>query len=242
MKQKFRHLGDVNRLLIGSDITARSVRLYCTKKGDHQNNHDDYLQDPWTKYRESQASADLLQMASFFQIPARENDQVQLTHVDHEGQARMVDVADKPWTVRRATAKAVVWIGSEAFHLVQENQIKKGDVLKVAEIAGISGGKLTSQLIPLCHPIALSKLRLNLSLDSTNYCVIVESEAVTRGPTGVEMEALTAVSVASLTIIDMVKAVTKEAEIRNLHLVSKSGGTRGDYERTKTDNDVAFPY
>ena len=146
----------------------------------------------------------------------------------------MVDVSEKSWSIRRAKAKGTVWIGPEAFALVEDNQIKKGDVLKIAEIAGISGGKLTSQLIPLCHPIQLHQLRLRLSLDSLNSCVIVEGEAVTRGPTGVEMEALTAVSVACLTIIDMVKAVTKEAEILNLHLVSKSGGTRGDYERTKS--------
>lgn len=223
--------------MIGGDLAARSVRLYCTNKGDQQSNHDDYLEDPWTKYRESQAS--LLQLTSIFQKPNNFDEQSQLTHVDDQGQARMVDVVDKPWTVRRATAQATVWIGPEAFNLVKENQIKKGDVLKVAEIAGISGGKLTSQLIPLCHPIALSKLQVHLTLDPTDFCVIVESEAVTRGPTGVEMEALTAVSVASLTIIDMVKAVTKHAEIRNLHLVSKSGGTRGEFYRKK--DDVAFP-
>lgn len=158
-----------------------------------------------------------------------------LTHVDSEGQARMVDVVDKPWTVRRAVAQATVWIGPEAYTLVAENQSKKGDVLKVAEIAGISGGKLTSQLIPLCHPIGLHKLRVRLSLDPENHSVVIESEAVTRGPTGVEMEALTAVTVAGLAVIDMVKAVTKEAEIRNVHLVSKSGGTRGDFKRIKPD-------
>lgn len=168
------------------------------------------------------------------------NDQVKLTHVDHHGQARMVDITEKPWTVRRATAQAIVWIGPEAFRLVDENLIKKGDVLKVAEIAGITGGKLTSQLIPLCHPISLHQLSVRLSLDSKNNCVIIESNAVTHGPTGVEMEALTAVAVASLTVIDMVKAVTKEAEIRNLNLVSKSGGTRGDFNRTKND-DMPFP-
>lgn len=145
----------------------------------------------------------------------------------------MVNVSEKEWSLRRAVAQAQVWIGEEAFRLVTENQIKKGDVLKVAEIAGISGGKLTSQLIPLCHPIALHQLSLQLSLEPETHCVIIESEAVTRGPTGVEMEALTAVSVAGLTIIDMVKAVTKEAEIRSVHLVSKSGGTRGDFIRSK---------
>nr|CAH0100459.1 unnamed protein product [Daphnia galeata] len=248
-------IGYPNGLLTGSFIATSSVRFYCTIKGDHQNNHDNYLDDPWTKYRETNAS--LLQTSSLFQVPTPSvnepvhesseaaipsvSEQVQLTHVDHQGQARMIDVSDKAWTVRRARGRATVWIGPEAFRLVAENQIKKGDVLKVAEIAGISGGKLTSQLIPLCHPVALHQLRVHLSLDSLTHCVKVETEAVTRGPTGVEMEALTAASVASLTIIDMVKAVTKEAEIRNLHLVSKSGGIRGDFKRTNNDN-VAFPY
>ena len=223
------HLGYSNGLLTGSFNAASSVRSYCTDRGDH----DDYVADPWTKYGERHAS--LLQLSSLLQTSVSDtNEQLQLTHVDQKGQARMVDVGDKPWTPRRAVARATVWIGPEAFRLVAENQIKKGDVLKIAEIAGISGGKMTSQLIPLCHPIALHQLIVNLSLDSVNHCVIVESEAVTRGPTGVEMEALTAASVASLTIIDMVKAVTKEAEIRHLYLVSKSGGTRGDYKRTKT--------
>ena len=249
------HLGYPNGLLTGGFIATSSVRFYCTIKGDHQNNHDNYLDDPWTKYRETNAS--LLQTSSLFQVPTPSvndpvhessetaipsvSEQIQLTHVDHQGQARMIDVSDKAWTVRRARAQATVWIGPEAFRLVAENQIKKGDVLKVAEIAGISGGKLTSQLIPLCHPIALHQLRVHLSLDSLTHCIKVETEAVTRGPTGVEMEALTAATVASLTIIDMVKAVTKEAEIRNLHLVSKSGGIRGDFKRTNNDN-VPFPY
>ena len=169
---------------------------------------------------------------------ARNDQKTTLTHVDSRGQARMVDVSEKSWSIRRARAKGIVWIGAEAFELVVDNQMKKGDVLRTAEIAGISGGKLTSQLIPLCHPISLHQLRLRLSLDFVNSCVVVESEAVTRGPTGVEMEALTAASVACLTLIDMVKAVTKEAEIRQLHLVSKTGGTRGDYERTKDAGDI----
>lgn len=169
-----------------------------------------------------------------------ESGKAALTHVDSEGQARMVDVADKPWTVRRAIAEGTVWIGPEAFKLVAQNQLKKGDVLKVAEIAGISGGKLTSQLIPLCHPISLHKLGVRLFLRPEDHSVLIESVAVTRGPTGVEMEALTAVTIAGLTIIDMVKAVTREAEIRNVRVVMKSGGTRGDFNRTKS-LDSSFP-
>ncbi|KAI9556946.1 hypothetical protein GHT06_016740 [Daphnia sinensis] len=246
-------IGDSNGLLTGRFIATSSIRPYCTDKGDHFSNRDDYLDDPWTTYRETHAS--LLQASSLFNASTRRsnlsqetheltipdaNDQLKLTHVDQHGQARMVDITEKPWTIRRATAQAIVWIGPEAFRLVGENLIKKGDVLKVAEIAGITGGKLTSQLIPLCHPISLHQLGVRISLDSENNCVIIESNAVTHGPTGVEMEALTAAAVASLTVIDMVKAVTKEAEIRNLHLVSKSGGTRGDFNRTKNDN-VPFP-
>ncbi|XP_057373524.1 uncharacterized protein LOC130694458 [Daphnia carinata] len=246
-------IGDSNSVLTGSILAMGSIRPYCTDRGDHFSNHDDYLDDPWTTYRKTHAS--LLQASSFFNVSTRRtnlsqetrehptqnaNDQAKLTHVDLHGQARMVDITEKPWTIRRATAQAVVWIGPEAFRLVDENLINKGDVLKVAEIAGITGGKLTSQLIPLCHPISLHQLSVRLSLDSKNNSVIIESNAVTHGPTGVEMEALTAASVASLTIIDMVKAVTKEAEIRNLYLVSKSGGSRGDFKRTNNDN-VPFP-
>ena len=209
---------------VGRKLATSSIRFYCTKRDDHEN----YIGDPWTKYREDHPPS-LISSLLPIQPPAQQ--QPVLTHVNQDGQARMVDVSEKEWTLRRAVAQAHVWIGEEAFRLVAENQIKKGDVLKVAEIAGISGGKLTSQLIPLCHPIALHQLSLRLSLEPKTHCIIIESEAVTRGPTGVEMEALTAVSVAGLTIIDMVKAVTKEAEIRNIHLFSKSGGTRGDFVR-----------
>lgn len=197
---------------------AGSVRFYCTgRRGD-----DSYTDDPWTKYGKDEGHP----LIPFSRPSA------QLTHVDEEGHARMVDVSDKAWTLRRATASARVFIGPEAARLVAANQLAKGDVLKVAELAGISGGKLTSQLIPLCHPIALHRLRLRLELDEASHCVVIESEAVSRGPTGVEMEALTAAAVAGLTVIDMVKAVTREAEILSVHLVSKTGGTRGDYQRT----------
>merc|ERR1712137_506454 len=104
-------------------------------------------------------------------------------------------------------------------------------VLKVAEIAGICASKLTWQLIPLCHPIAISNVQLNMTLDKDNYSVLIESHVTTVGPTGVEMEALTAVSVAALTVYDMIKAVTKEAEIRNIQLISKSGGASANYNR-----------
>ena len=201
-------------------VAAGSVRFYCTSRRD-DDGENSYADDPWTKYGKDQHHP----VMPLFQSTK------QLTHVDEDGHARMVDVSDKAWTLRRATARGRVYIGAEAARLVSDNQLSKGDVLKVAELAGISGGKLTSQLIPLCHPIALHRLRLKLELDEASHCVIIESEAVSRGPTGVEMEALTAVAVAGLTVIDMVKAVTREAEILSVQLVSKTGGTRGDYVR-----------
>ena len=224
-------------IYVGRKLAASSVRFYCTNR-KNTSDHENYVDDPWMKYREDNPPP----LPSIFpiQLPVQQQHPPALTHVNEDGQARMVDVSEKKWTLRRAVAHCSVYVGAEAFRLVAENQIKKGDVLKVAEIAGISGGKLTSQLIPLCHPIALHQLSLRLRLEPTTHCVIVESEALTRGPTGVEMEALTAVSIAGLTIVDMVKAVTKEAEIRNVHLVSKSGGTRGDFTRLNKTVDT-FP-
>lgn len=194
---------------------ASSVRFYCTDRS----NHDSYANDPWTKYDQDHPLPPIVSA---------------LTHVDQAGNARMVDVSDKPWSLRKAAARAEVWIGPEAARLVAADQLKKGDVLKVSELAGISGGKLTSQLIPLCHPVGLHQLSVRLKLHEDACTVVIDTEAITRGPTGVEMEALTAATVAGLTVIDMVKSVTREAEIRFVHLVSKSGGTRGDYQRSNS--------
>ncbi|XP_059794739.1 molybdenum cofactor biosynthesis protein 1 isoform X2 [Balaenoptera ricei] len=156
----------------------------------------------------------------------------QLTHVDREGQAAMVDVGGKPDTERVAVASAVVLLGPVAYKLVQENQLKKGDALVVAQLAGVQAAKLTSQLIPLCHHVALSHVQVQLELDSTRHAVVVRASCRARGPTGVEMEALTSAAVAALTLYDMCKAVSRDIMLAEIKLVSKTGGQRGDFHRT----------
>mmetsp|Transcript_4584 Transcript_4584/g.15081 ORF Transcript_4584/g.15081 Transcript_4584/m.15081 type:complete len:264 (+) Transcript_4584:1401-2192(+) len=154
-----------------------------------------------------------------------------LTHVDSTGRASMVDVAPKADTLRSATASGRVLLGAEAFRLVAHNQVKKGDVLTVAQIAGINGAKMTSSLIPLCHNILIRGVDVKLQLDPDRNAVNILATATTVGPTGVEMEALTACSVAGLTVYDMCKAVSKDIEITDIKLQKKSGGKSADYER-----------
>ncbi|VFV17959.1 molybdenum cofactor synthesis 1 [Lynx pardinus] len=156
----------------------------------------------------------------------------QLTHVDAEGRAAMVDVGGKPDTERVAVASAVVLLGPVAFKLVQKNQLKKGDALVVAQLAGVQAAKQTSQLIPLCHHVALSHVEVQLELDSTRHAVGIQASCRARGPTGVEMEALTAAAVAALTLYDMCKAVSRDIVLGEIKLISKTGGQRGDFHRT----------
>jgi cyclic pyranopterin phosphate synthase len=155
-----------------------------------------------------------------------------LTHVDRTGRARMVDVSDKPSTARRAVAEAAVAVSDETMSLVIDGGGPKGDVLGVAELAGVMGGKRTSDLIPLCHPLALTDLVVAVTPDRAAGVLRVRAEAATTGPTGVEMEALTAASVAALTIYDMVKGVERGVEIRSVRLVSKTGGRSGEWRRS----------
>jgi cyclic pyranopterin phosphate synthase len=154
-----------------------------------------------------------------------------LTHLDETGRARMVDVGDKPSTERRATARAIVRVTPETAALVAAGDAPKGDVLATARIAGIQGGKRTSELIPLCHPLALSFLGVEAEVDVDAGEITLTAEARTTGPTGVEMEALTAASVAALTVYDMVKGVQRGAEIASVALLQKSGGRSGHWTR-----------
>jgi cyclic pyranopterin monophosphate synthase len=154
-----------------------------------------------------------------------------LTHLDSAGNARMVDVGAKPATERRAVALAVVRVTPETAALVQAGDAPKGDVLGVARIAGILAAKRTSELIPLCHPLALSFVGVEGSIDASAGTIELIAEARTTGPTGVEMEALTAASVAALTVYDMVKGVQRGAEIASVALEEKSGGRSGDWRR-----------
>jgi cyclic pyranopterin monophosphate synthase len=152
----------------------------------------------------------------------------QLTHLDEEGHVHMVDVGKKPDTVRLAVAKGEVRMLPETLALIREGTIKKGDVLTVAEIAGIMAAKRTSELIPLCHPLPLSQVQVELALDNDLPGIRITATANTVGKTGVEMEALVAVSIAALTIYDMAKAVEKTMCIQNVRLVEKHGGISGD--------------
>lgn len=154
-----------------------------------------------------------------------------LTHLDGAGNARMVDVGDKLATERRAVARAVVRVTPETAALVQQGNAPKGDVLGVARIAGIQAAKRTSELIPLCHPLALSFVGVEGSIDVPTGEIELIAEARTTGPTGVEMEALTAASVAALTVYDMVKGVQRGAEIASVALQQKSGGRSGEWQR-----------
>lgn len=151
-----------------------------------------------------------------------------LTHVDEQGRARMVDVGQKPDTERIAVARGEIHMKKETLDLIRAGQIKKGDVLTVAQIAGITASKRTSELIPLCHPLPLTKVDVDLTLDDALPGVIITATAKTVGKTGVEMEALTAVSVAALTVYDMAKAAEKTMRIQNIRLVEKHGGQSGD--------------
>jgi cyclic pyranopterin phosphate synthase len=153
-----------------------------------------------------------------------------LTHLDEQGAARMVDVGDKPDSDRIAVAGGAVYMQPETLRLIREGNIKKGDVLTIARIAGIQGAKRTSELIPLCHPIPLTKVDVETTLDEEKSAVIIRATAKTRGKTGVEMEALTAVNVAALTIYDMAKAVDRGMRIGDVRLLEKRGGVHGDYQ------------
>jgi cyclic pyranopterin phosphate synthase len=152
-----------------------------------------------------------------------------LTHIDAGGEARMVDVSAKPATERVAVAEGRVVMSKATLDLILSGDAKKGDVLGTARIAGIMAAKRTSDLIPLCHPLALSKVTVDIAPDQELPGCIVRATVKVTGPTGVEMEALTAVSVACLTIYDMVKAVERGVRIEAIHLVEKKGGKSGHY-------------
>lgn len=152
-----------------------------------------------------------------------------LSHLDEHGAARMVDVSKKAATHREAEAEAIIHLSADAFDAVMSGTAKKGDVLAVARIAGIMAAKKTSELIPLCHPIALTKVNVEFKPDAKLHTIRITASAKTSGQTGVEMEALTAASITALTIYDMTKSVDKGATIESVRLLSKSGGKSGDY-------------
>lgn len=152
-----------------------------------------------------------------------------LSHFDEQGKIRMVDVTEKSSTARRAVASAKIFLNAKTIDLLRANDNPKGNPLEIARIAGISGAKQTSNLIPLCHQINLSKINVNVEIK--DFGIFIESEVKTKSETGVEMEALTAVSVAALTIYDMCKAVQKDIVIGEIQLELKEGGKSSDYKK-----------
>ncbi|KAK6918201.1 Molybdopterin cofactor biosynthesis C (MoaC) domain [Dillenia turbinata] len=156
-----------------------------------------------------------------------------LTHIGSKGEAQMVDVSFKEASKRSAIASCKVILGKKVFDLAASNQMAKGDVLTVAKLAGIRGAKQTSNLIPLCHNIGLTHVHVDLTLNTKDFSVEVEGEAESTGKTGVEMEALMAVTVAGLTVYDMCKAVSKDIQITDIKLMRKMGGKSGDWSREK---------
>jgi len=163
---------------------------------------------------------------------------VKLTHVDEHGEARMVDVGGKPVSERTANAEGAVRMSRAAFDLVAGHGVEKGDVLSVARLAGTMAAKRTGELIPLCHPLGLDLVTVDAELDDRLPGVRIRATAKVTGRTGVEMEALTAVAVACLTVYDMVKAVDRGMIIEGVRLTSKTGGTRGDWHKGDSDADT----
>lgn len=157
----------------------------------------------------------------------------QLSHVDQQGQANMVDVSDKPQTAREAVAEGFLSVSTEAMAQIQANNLAKGDVFSVARIAGIQAAKNCANLIPLCHPLMLSKIAVDFELDHDNLQVRVVCRCKLKGNTGVEMEALAGVSVAALTLFDMCKAVDPSMTIHSIRVLQKHGGKNGTWTRTK---------
>lgn len=152
-----------------------------------------------------------------------------LSHINNKGKAQMVDVSEKEISTRTAEAYAQVKVSKEIFNAIKNNTVQKGDVLSIAKFAGIQAAKKTSELIPLCHNIFISKIDVELKLNSKNNTVEIKSFAKTTAQTGIEMEALTAVSIAALTVYDMCKAIDKSMIISEIKLLSKTGGKSGDY-------------
>lgn len=156
---------------------------------------------------------------------------VEFTHINEQGRARMVDVSEKEDTERVAVARGSIYMKRETLDRIREGTIKKGDVLSVAQVGGILGAKSTPNIIPMCHPINISGCDISFAVDLENSKIDIEAKTKTVGKTGIEMEALTAVSIAALTIYDMCKAVDREMTISNIMLIKKSGGKSGDFQR-----------
>lgn len=161
---------------------------------------------------------------------------MELTHINDEGRAKMVDVSEKNDTEREAIARGSIYMKEDTIRRIKEGGIKKGDVLSVAQVGAIMGAKNTSHIIPMCHPIMISGCDVSFKIDSKNLKIDIEATTKTIGKTGIEMEALTAVSVAALTIYDMCKAIDREMIISDIMLIKKSGGKSGTFQRESNIN------
>jgi molybdenum cofactor biosynthesis protein MoaC len=178
---------------------------------------------------------DIAKMTEVSQSVFAMTDSPTLTHLNPAGGVKMVDVGEKPDSVRTALASGRVWLGKEVFETVREKNIPKGDVLSVAQIAGIMGAKQTSRLLPLCHDLHLKGVDVELNLEDEDHAIEIRAYAKSIGQTGVEMEALTAVSIAALTVYDMCKSLSKNLRITDIQLLAKTGGMSGDYRRTESE-------
>lgn len=187
---------------------------------------------PPTTLAGSSESQPMAQDSQSIPVEKIENE-TKLTHISVKGEAQMVDVSHKGISKRVAIASCKVILGKKVYGLVSANQVPKGDVLNVAKIAGITGAKQTSNLIPLCHNIDLTHVRVDLRLNPRDYCVEIEGEAASTAKTGVEMEAMTAVTLAGLTVYDMCKAASKDIQITDVRLEHKTGGQSGNWSRPK---------
>lgn len=165
----------------------------------------------------------------------------QLTHLDSSGRAQMVDISAKPITPRYAKAMGIVYMAPTTLQQLQAGEVKKGDVLSVARLAGIMAAKRTSDLIPLCHPLPLTSVALDLRLNQDDSCVQITAVAQTVAKTGAEMEALTAISVTALTIYDMLKAIDRQIRITDIRLLEKHGGQSGDFHADVTRETANLP-
>jgi cyclic pyranopterin monophosphate synthase len=173
--------------------------------------------------------------------PRSRADQRRLSHIGRSGRPRMVDVSEKPATARRAVAEAEIVLQQDTLSLVIDGGGAKGDVMTVAELAGVMAAKRTAELIPLCHPVALTDVEVEIRPDRAASSLRIRATTATTGPTGVEMEALTAASVAALTVYDMVKSADRTAEIRSIRLLEKSGGRSGEWHRPEDRTPTEAP-
>lgn len=234
-----RHVFPVEDALCLSDnALTRSTRVFSVKRSGHPGSHISRSPlDPGLVSCSLPPYAKLYPNTRLFHhSSSADQTDVALTHTDAQGRASMVDVSGKTPSCRIASAQATVLLGPTAFSLLRENQLVKGDALAVAQIAGILGSKQTSNLIPLCHPLPLDHVAVTFDLDETENAAVVTATCRTTGRTGVEMEALTAASVAALTLYDMCKAVSHDIIITDVKLISKTGGKR-DFHRVHKSNN-----